>query len=180
VNKKEIDRPDKVVQSTEDVLESVDSFAYEALKDELRIGGIYVRVFNKIGKEAFGRIPDPATFSAAIVNYIARNLNASCLNDSKNILVPEAIGPEVELREDRFLLATKSLLVLVQVGDVFDHILEESSSIIPSVLLSFLEIPVDSEVFDTAAEILSIVGSRQAFAGAVARERVLWRLLRIL
>lgn len=39
---------------------------------------------------------------------------------------------------------------------------------------------LDIKIFDTAAEILSIVSSRQAFAVAVARERVLWRLLRVL
>ena len=146
VNKKEIDRPSNIVQTLEDALESVDSFAYDALEDELRIGGIYVRIFNKMGKDAFSRIPDPATFSDAIVNYIAHNLNASCLNDGRKIVLPDAMTPEVELREDRFLLATKSLLVLVQVGDVLDHALEESSTTIPSVLLSFLELSVDSEV----------------------------------
>lgn len=40
--------------------------------------------------------------------------------------------------------------------------------------------PSSIQFFDTVAEIFSIVSSRQAFASAVARERVLWRLIKML
>ena len=125
------------------------NFEYDALKHEIRLGGVYIRILNKLGKDALSRIPDPTSFCKSVVTFIARHLNASSFDENwiKIRLRDDAEDfEESEMNDDSMLLATNSLLVLCRLDGVLDSALEEESTIIPAFMLSLLELLLSSEV----------------------------------
>lgn len=160
--KAEKSRPENECQSVEDELACVNSFEYTLLKEELRIGGVYVRVFNRMGsdRESIREIPNPAVFAKHVTDFIARSINASDdlpddwvalpLSSEDNAEISPFLQDEVvqtvPVKDSRFLMVIKALLQLVRVDGLIDDVLCEPSSAVPSVLLSLLELPQDSQV----------------------------------
>jgi hypothetical protein len=148
-------RPEGEVQSIGAELEGISEFRYSSLKNELQIGGIYVRVFNKIGVEK-GNLRDvnnPGHFAKELVSYIARCINAydnlpegwielniSTIN-TKGDLVPDTLLDTVSITDRRFIMVMSALRILIRADSHIDD-----AVYVPSVLLSFLELPQDSEV----------------------------------
>lgn len=162
LTKMEQERPENECQSAKDELSKVESFEYSQLKEELRIGGVYVRVFNRMGsgREAIREVPNPGVLAKQVTDFVARSINASDdlpedwielpLNFKRTselspFLKEEAIQT-VGVRDKRFLMAIKALLQLVRVDGLIDDVLCEPESAVPSILLSLLELPQDSEV----------------------------------
>lgn len=161
LNKMEQERPEDECQSIEDELSKVEHFEYSLLKEELRIGGVYVRVFNRMGsgREAIREVPDPAMLAKQVTDFIARSINASDDLPEDWVALPlnfecSASSPflkgeatqTVKIHDKRFLMAIKALLQLVRVDGLIDDVLCEPNSAVPSILLSLLELPQDSEV----------------------------------
>ena len=163
----EKERPEDTNRSVEDELAKVSDFSYSALKDELRIGGVYVRVFDRMGadRDALRDIHNPGIFAKHILDFIARSINDS--NDLPKgwveLTLPvdnesekedgdeESALASVPIRDKRFVMAITALKILVRVDGLIDDVLCDDSTRIASVLLSLLELPQDSEVrFDTA------------------------------
>lgn len=161
----EKERPEDKCQSFDDELSKVADFAYSQLKEELQIGGIYIRIFNRMGsgREAIREIPYPAMLAKQLTDFIARSINKSSDLPEGWVALPLSFdggeGEETsaflkdettqvaEIRGSKFLMAIKALLQLVRVDGVIDDVLcEEASSGVPSVLVSLLELPQDSEV----------------------------------
>ena len=161
----EKERPEDTCQSLDDELSQVADFEYSQLKEELQIGGIYIRIFNRMGsgREAIREIPYPAMLAKQITDFIARSINASSDLPDGWVALPlsfdssqggetatflkDEAAKVAEVRGSKFLMAIKALLQLVRVDGVIDDVLcEESSSAVPSVLVSLLELPQDSEV----------------------------------
>lgn len=164
LSKLEKERPENECQSVEDELTKIENFEYSLLKEELRIGGVYVRVFNRMGsgREAIREVPDPAMLAREVTNFIARSINASDNLPEDWIELPSSEAGKAEvspfmkeeavltanIRDRKFLMAIKALLQLARVDGLIDDVLCEPSSAVPSVLLSLLELPQDSEVRD--------------------------------
>jgi len=151
LSKIDSERPEGVFRSVQDELSTIGDFVYDALKDEVRIGGIYVRVFNKTGKAAVSRVPDPSSFLNSLTNFIARSLNQSDLSEGwVAIPVKDAESSDSQgsaaLSDKAFLMSVEALRTLVRVEGLADDFLSASSCIIPSVLLSLLELPLNSDV----------------------------------
>jgi hypothetical protein len=163
------ERPESATQSFDDELRYVSSFSYTALKGELRIGGVYVRVFDNVGanREALREIHDPALFAKHINDFIARSINDSedlpsgwvklpmSVDETEDTSSGENILGSVPIRDRRFVMALSALRILVRVDGLIDDVLCEVTTSIPSVLLSLLELPQDSEV--SSLETLSFV-----------------------
>lgn len=208
------ERTEAICRSVTDELGTIGDFSYDALREEVRIGGIYVRFFNKGGKEALSHVEKPDQFFFSIVNFIARSLNntehpegwveipvneepsSTCFNDD----VTSSL-----LTSTDFLLGMNALRILCRVDGLVDEALHRTPNIIPSMLLSLLDLPLQSEVrnqkvewhkistsnahvllncfslffqtFDIGSDILFSLSSKQSFADAVTRENALWRLL---
>ncbi|CAB9505549.1 DnaJ (Hsp40) homolog, subfamily C, member 13 [Seminavis robusta] len=190
-------RPEAECQSIEDELSRVKDFEYSLLKEELRIGGVYIRVFNRMGsgREAIREVPNPSMFAKHVTAFIARSINASddlpdgwvelrvldeVDENEASPFVKEESSQTVSVRGTKFLMAIKALLQLVRVDGLIDDVLCAPSSAVPSVLLSLLELPQDSETFDIGCDILSIMSPKQPFADSVSRQGALWRLLSVL
>jgi hypothetical protein len=170
----EKERPEDSNRSVEDELAKVSDFSYSALKDELRIGGVYVRVFDRMGadREALRDIPNPGIFAKHVFDFIARSINDSSdlpkgwveLTLSVDSESKEKDGDEesflasVPIRDKRFVMAITALKILVRVDGLIDDVLCDDSARIASVLLSLLELPQDSEVrFDEVRSFVSTV-----------------------
>lgn len=207
------ERPEETCRDIGEELSMVGEFQYDALKEEVRIGDIYVRCFNKGGKEELSNVENAHKFFDAIANFIARSLN-SIEHAEGWIDIPVANETEdgstrssiLSTTAPDFFLAMNALRILCRVDGLIDDALCDTPSIIPSMLLSLLELPLDSEVcmnriarhdnnglqfrisrslvFSLKAseignDILYSLSPKQVFADAVTRENSFWRLLQL-
>jgi len=182
-------RPEAKVQTVAEELNGLSEFKYSALQNELRIGGIYVRIFNKVGVEKgnLRDVEDPVFFAQELINYIARCINGcnSLPEDWVELNLPgmkpeeeivsENLLETVSITDRRFVMVVSALRLLIRADTPIDDTLYA-----PSVLLSLLELPQGSEAFEIGCDVLSILTSRQGFVNAVAAQGDLWRLLWIL
>jgi hypothetical protein len=147
-------RPESSVQSLVEELGGLSGFAYSTLTNEMQIGGIYVRLFNKLGAEKGGlrHIDDPSVFAIQLAAYVAR-----CVNDSNDLAdnflaltVPDhddTADPEtVAINDQRFIMALSAMSILFRSNGLVDEVLFDTSTAVSSLLLSLLELPLDSEV----------------------------------
>lgn len=159
VSQMEKDRPEDSCRTVSDELSLANTlFEYTKLKDEIAIGGVYLRVFNSLGggRESLREIADTSVFAAQIIGFIAL-----CMNQSSDemgdgwIKLPEAAvtavstevdASNVKISSTQFAMAVKALSLLVRVDGLVDDIVSDSSSQTTSVLLSLLELPKQSEV----------------------------------
>jgi hypothetical protein len=153
-------RPEDELQSVSKELQGVDTFEYAELKDELQIGGIYIRIFNQLGVEkgAMRHVQNPALFVRQLAAFLGR-----CINHSKdlpdgwtNIVINPADNSRSEttdmestyvpISDNRFVQVITAFRNLVRVDGIVDDVLSDVSMSVGSVLLSLLELPQDSEV----------------------------------
>lgn len=148
-------RPEDTIQKLSDELDGVPEFSYSTLKNELQIGGIYVRVFNKIGVEkgTLRDVQNPGHFAQELVNYIARCINGYdglpddwieldvSTIESETKALTDAPLSTVPIHDRRFIMVMTALRILVRADSPV-----EDTVFKPSVLLSLLELPQDSEV----------------------------------
>ena len=139
-------------RSAMEELGDVESFEYDLLKEEVKIGGIFVRYFNKGGKESLSLVENPIAFFGTVINHVAFCLNSFPLSSNWiNIETDEksAAGEcvtKMSLTGNEFLLVMNAIRILCRVDGLLDDILSQATSIVPSVLLSLLELPQQSEV----------------------------------
>ena len=64
---------------SEELAVAITSFEYATLKDEVAVGGVYLRLFNGMGggREALREIPDCSLFARKIISFIALSMNQS-------------------------------------------------------------------------------------------------------
>jgi hypothetical protein len=162
LDKMEEKHPEGEIVSVAEELQGFGNFGYSALKDELRIGSVYVRIFNQLGVEngALRDINNPGLFARQLTDFIARCLNVSeqfpegwvRLRVAEN----HSIGDESEVDEPqlecvsicdrRFVATITALRILVRIDGLVDDVLCDSATNMSSVLLSLLELPQDTEV----------------------------------
>lgn len=197
LRKSEKERPENVCQTLEQELSGVKSFEYSNLKDELRIKGVYVRVFNRMGSgtDALRELCNPSDFALGLTNFIARSISCSDeflhdweilpysrdeVEDTNLPFAQEEKVETVKIRDPRFVMVITALRSLVRIEELIDDVLCEKSSTIPSILLSLLGLPDDSEAFGIGSDILSILSVKQQFACAIVAQGSLWRLFSVL
>ena len=176
VDRMEKERPEDISRSIEDEFAHISSFGYSNLKGELRIGGVYVRVFDKLGanREALRDIHNPTLFAKHLTDFIARSINASEDLPSGWVKLPMSVVEEdlknlesglysVPIRDRHFVMSLTALRILVRMDGLIDDVLCETSTSVPSVLLSLLELPQDSEVSDSTACLCRVIWSRVLF-----------------
>jgi DnaJ family protein C protein 13 len=131
----------------EEELRVVSNFGYEELKREVKVGGVYLRIFNKQGKEALGKIPNPVAFCVAICRYLAFSLNRSKLvQDLASFGLPAEQNTGCLVESEAFLLVVTSLVALCRVDGIVTSAIEESPSLVVSLFLSLLNVPEELEV----------------------------------
>jgi hypothetical protein len=151
--KRENDRPESSGQTAVEELGDFGSFEYDLLKDEVMIGGIFVRHFNKGGKESLALVENPIGFFGTIIACVANCLNDAQLSSTwiriKTAEISVSNEPAVtkmSLTNNEFLLVMNALRILCRVDGLLDEALHQTPCVVPSVLLSLLELPPQSEV----------------------------------
>ena len=118
-----------------------------------------MRVFDKLGtnREALREIHDPTLFAKYLTDFIARSINASddlppgwvklpmSVVEGDSASLDSGLGC-VPIRDRHFVKSLTALRILVRMDGLIDDVLCETSTSVPSVLLSLLELPQDSEV----------------------------------
>jgi DnaJ family protein C protein 13 len=191
--KKANERPvEGMCQSLDQELENVTtSFEYTALKNEVTIGGVYLRVFNNTtgDKSSLHEIHDHSSFAKHLLNFVARSLNESKKDEDtawkplSEYRTTEDHPGDLEIcpvDDPKFEMALKALGSIIRVDGIVDDVIFDLESHAPSIFLSLLELPQETRAFEMGCEILSVVSPKQAFADAIARQGSLWRLLRVL
>ena len=141
----ENERPEDKPRSVTEELEFVKGFEYKQLKDELRVGGIYIRIFNQLGLErgALRDVSNPGLFAKDLTDVVAKcingsktlpedwvKLNLSDENKEKSSSSPDDNGVDgVSTSDRRFVSVLSALRVLVRVDGLIDDVLSESSSV---------------------------------------------------
>lgn len=158
----EAKHPDGKTLSPAEALKGVDSFCHRVLKDELRIGGVYIRVFNQKGLEqgVLRDISNPGLFARRLTHFIARCLNEGdqfpdgwvrlqIPNDDLSLDESEMDDTQLEfvrITDRRFVATVSALRILVRVDGLVDDVLCDATTNLASVVLSLLELPQDTEV----------------------------------
>lgn len=149
VSRQETNRLESLCRSSIDELSDGKLFGYDVLRNELKIGDIYVRQFNRGGKEALVFVENAKKFLESVVNSIAQTLNhASPINHWVDINVYQS-STDVEsivLPDHDLLAAMKTLQILCLNDGLLDDALRSSPSNISSVLFCLLYLPHTSEV----------------------------------
>lgn len=132
------------------------SFEFSTLRDELSIGGVYIRVLINIGgtSEALREIHNASDFARELIYFIAGCMNASgehpeewaVLDLGFSIDEQKRRVPSVPISDPRFLMALEALRLLVRAEGIIDEILADKTSDVSSFFLSLLELPQDSPV----------------------------------
>lgn len=149
------DRPESTCRTIDEELEAVHCFQYYALQNELQIDSVYVRCFNKGGKDELSHVENAHRFFTAITMFLANSLNSSKIEaewidipiekkDGKNGLDLPSLS--VSPTAPEFLHALHALQILCRVDGLVSDMLCSSPCVLPSVLFSLLELPIDSEV----------------------------------
>lgn len=153
LSKIEEERPAGVCRPMPEELSVIGEFQYDALREEVQIGGIYVRVFNKSGKAALSRVANPSSFMAAITHFVARSMNQSGLREGWVSIPVEEEESETlvsseysSVSDPPFLMAVEAMKILVRVEGLVDDLLSGTPCILPSIMLSLLEFPLESAV----------------------------------
>jgi hypothetical protein len=158
ISKMENERPEGPCRSVADELKPVmTSFEYTVLKNEVTVGGVYLRVFNAMGggREALREIADTSEFAMHILGFIALCMNQSTELGDGWIKLPQSTmlsncseeeATNLSISDKRFNVAVMALSHLVRVDGLVDDVLCDSSKQPTAVLLSLLELPQDTEV----------------------------------
>lgn len=159
----EKNRPDGSFRSIEEELKGVAGFKYDALANEARIGGIYVRVFNKGGKDSLSYVENPNGFLNSVVTFVARSINKSDhdshwfeiqVEDGDSRVQDDIMCSPVTSSE--FLLGVDALKILCRNESLVDDVLSQPTNILPTVLISLLELPLQSEVSSESIILVSV------------------------
>jgi hypothetical protein len=153
------ERREDCSQEIQDELYPVEQFKYDSLKNETRIGNIYIRLFTTEGKESLNRVANPMEFADAVVKFIARSLDTRelkrdlafiPLSDSTEIDATACSypddSPSGSIDSNSFLLCLQAFRILCQDSGLVQDLVERPHSIITSVILSLLELPIELEV----------------------------------
>jgi hypothetical protein len=187
------ERVEDEIQPIEKELRGTTNFEYAILKNELRIAGAYIRLFNQVGLDSGNtrEIQNPADFAKQLLAFVAHSMNGSkeLRDDWMDLVVPadeldvsgmSASPGTLSIRDRKFVLVITALKILVRSDGLIDDVLCSRDVRAAPVLLSLLELPQDSEAFEIGCDILATMSPKQQFADAVSEQGALWRLLWVL
>ncbi len=139
------------LQGVDEALSASRKFEYSNLSNEVNIGGVYIRIFNRMDvREAIQNLPDGSSFVIALLEFIGRSMHNSPTMqftfDEYNF-AEDSVSVEnhwFPVTDNRFTMAVLSVRQLVQLDGVVDDILCTSTGIM--VLFELITIPQPNEV----------------------------------
>ena len=145
---------DQEHQNIQDALAICNNFEYSNLANEVNIGGVYIRIFNNMDiREAIRDLPDGSHFVESLLDFIWRSIQnsseknsiedqGSTIDSNGNVMDEE--NHWFSISDNRFVMAVKSILHLVQLDGVVDNVMCERKAI--DIVFSLLDLPTHNEV----------------------------------
>lgn len=151
---------------------------------------MYIRVFNRGGNDVLSSVPDLVQFGQHLLSHVAATMNAGALleewtqieTEALPKLVLEGVSDEeatLKIPSTLFSMTLSAMNILVKVDGLLDDSIGGSRAW-SHTLLSLLELPLTSQNFDVASEMLGILCPKQFFADSVVQQGCLWRVFRVL
>jgi hypothetical protein len=143
-------------------------FAYASLKDELCVGGVYVRIFNKTSETV--DVDDPSKFCAELLAYIWERVGPHAT---------AVTGPEKTTQRLHMDYTVEALRTLAEAhGYVAGDVATTPHGV--DAVFALLQQPPASATFTSTAQLLGILFASPDFVSAVAAYQppCVWRLLR--
>lgn len=162
---RKIDKEREPGTNINDLLPS-ESFIFSNLKDELCIGTVYVRIFNKTGDVS--DIDDPSQFCIDIINYIWNFISSSF-----NLFT---LPLSIHLSQ-----STEALKCLAIGQDYIPHDIVNSENGI-NVSLKLLDSPEDSDIFESTVQLLLALSNVPDVVVKLSKYNppCMWRIIRTL
>lgn len=156
---------DRPYGSREDDLASAASFQFSNLGNELCVGGVYVRVFNKTGD--CRDIDDPSQYCRDLLNHAWK-------------LIGEQTGFNLVV-SDELDLCAESLAVLAEKLEYIGYDIIKAENGV-NVIFRLLNSPLDSVSFSTTAKLFSLICVYPEVVDGISEYEPsqLWRMLRVL
>lgn len=166
---------ERVAGSSEEDLQVCETFQFSALKEELAIGDVYVRVFNKTGETV--DIDDPTKFCMDLIAFITVSIEKYEADTGAASATPFTPLQRVHLDyavEGLFTLARALEYIAFDIGKCPDGI---------KTTLLLLEQPPESGAFAFGTQLLAVLFESSDFVTALtdpSEPSQLWRFLRCL
>ena len=151
--------------SNDNDLEPASNFVFSCIKDELCIGGIYVRIFNKTGDTS--DIDDPSQFCRDLLQYV------------NSFLVKGDDQRKVSKEHSEYSI--EAIRTLVAAHQYIAYDITQANQGIETVFM-LLDLSADCNEFASSTQLMSLLGSSPEFITATAAlsSPCLWRLIRAL
>lgn len=156
LDKMEEERPTKTCNSVEKQLQGIETFQYKVLSEEIQVGGIYIRYFNKGGSSSLDHVENLGKFFDDVLAYIGTTLNDAFGSDQKfqwkEIVVENRVEESSHvvqsssLDSDVFLAVLTAFRTLCQVDGLVEDAFKRGNRSVTSVILSLLELPIHNGV----------------------------------
>ena len=176
--------------SNPDDLADANNFVFSNLREELCIGSVYIRVFNKTGDTK--DIDDPSRFACEMIEYLleliskhnatsAFKSSASSTTTCNSLQVGTARPKMSALERVHLDYTLEALKVLTQARDYIPYDIAKHPHGLP-VLFALLELPVDCAGFQSLSGLLATAFGSQDFVNEVARnhQSIMWQFLKAL
>jgi hypothetical protein len=152
-------------------LEVGKNFRYASLQDELCIGGVYVRIFNKTSETA--DVDDPSRFCRELLSYIWERVKPDSTAGANSSLSAKTTA---RLHMD---YTVEALRTLTEAHGYVAYDVANAPNGIDAVF-ALLTQPATSATFTSAAQVLALLFAAPEFVVAVADHKppCVWRLLR--
>jgi hypothetical protein len=136
----------------EELKAAISEFEYVALKGEVTIGGVYLRVLNSLtgDRRALQEIPNLNVFAKQLLNIIASCLNRSMSDRDGWTCLAQYGGADFEsensiwkvcnISDNIFDMAMETLKALVKVDELVDDVFCETEGLATPILMSMLEL----------------------------------------
>jgi DnaJ family protein C protein 13 len=156
------ERPEGVIKND---LVPANKFVFSQLRDEVCVGGVYLRIFNKTGDVS--DIDDPSQFCRDLIEYIRAFLAAD-----------EGTRPPRDFQDH----AAEALRLLGEPHDYIAGDIAKAEGGIEMMFDMLTMCPCDCAIFSSAAQLLVVLGAAPLFVGALVRHQppLTWKLLRAL
>eukprot|EP00551_Chaetoceros_affinis_P011437 CAMPEP_0203680424 /NCGR_PEP_ID=MMETSP0090-20130426/39233_1 /ASSEMBLY_ACC=CAM_ASM_001088 /TAXON_ID=426623 /ORGANISM="Chaetoceros affinis, Strain CCMP159" /LENGTH=1702 /DNA_ID=CAMNT_0050548483 /DNA_START=284 /DNA_END=5392 /DNA_ORIENTATION=+ len=172
VNKMVLTYQNKEFQDVKSALEVCNNFEYSNLSNEVNIGGVYIHIFNKMDiREAIRNLPDSSHFARSLLQFVGRSIQKSTQSTDKNNsdddlnVTMEEENHWFSISDNRFIMAVRSILHLVQLDGVVDDVICERGGI--QVLLSLLDLPLHNEASSLGHDIFLLMSPKKTFADSI-------------
>ena len=162
---------DRGIRSVEAEFRCLKGLQYEALVNEVIIGGVYVRVFNRVGMDALKGVVDLSKFAEALIDFAKARLPG---DGTTSVATPEA-SEDVDMLN----LSIRAMKILVHSGLLGDDFFDQCSSL-PELVFCLMEFPDETEASGLGCDMGLELSTKQGFADTIARVQCLWRLFLIL